>query len=203
MRTLLSLVFLGALAPACTPYDPQLGATPFLCGQADPKCPDGFACSGMDAMSRPICVATSGGAVVDGGHSGFQCADDTNTEGPNRNDTVGTAWQTPINAGFTTFPLAGLAICPAGDKDTYQVNITKEGQNLAALVEYQADGAALSVTILNSGGTAIASSTPAGTDKVMATVNNLAVGSSPYFVQVYGTATGQNNYKVTFTVTGP
>jgi hypothetical protein len=38
---------------------------------------------------------------------------------------------------------------------------------------------------------------------VKATVNNLAVGSSPYFVQVYGTATGENNYKVTFTVTGP
>jgi len=202
MRSFMTLLLLAAIAPACTPYDPNLGVTPFLCGSADPKCPEGFECTGMDAMSRPICVA-SGATAVDGGHVGFQCADDTMTEGPNKNDTVANAWQTPINAGFTTFPLAGLAICPDGDKDTYAVNITKEGQNLAALVEYQADGVALSVTILNSGGTSIASGSPAGTDKVMASVANLPTGSSPYFVQVYGPAVGKNNYKVTFTVTGP
>jgi hypothetical protein len=204
MRALLfALVTVGA---ACTAYDPTLPASPFLCGAADPKCPDGYTCTGMDAMNRPTCVSGDGGGVtVDAHTSGFQCADDSAIEGANRNDDVGHAWQTPINeSGKTTFPLAGLAICPGGDKDTYEVNITQEGQNLTALVLYQSDGAALTVAILNSGGTPIASSSPAGTDMVMTTVNNLAVGSSPYYVQVAGaTATGENNYKVTFTVTGP
>ena len=203
-----SLGFLGVFASfaACTPYDPTLPAQPFLCGQMEPKCPDGYSCSGMDAMNRPVCMSADGsGPTVDAGHPpGFLCADDSAIEGPSKNDDIGHAWQTPINtAGHTTFPLAGLAICPSGDKDTYSVNITQEGQNLTALVEYQSDGAPLSVTILNSGGTAIASSMPAGTDMVKSTVANLATGSSPYYVQVYGPATGENNYKVTFTVTGP
>jgi hypothetical protein len=208
MRQLSLALFTSIVAAsgACTPYDPALPDTPFLCGQSEPKCPDGYTCTGMDAMNRMTCVSGngSGGPPVDGHTSGFQCADDHDIEGANRNDDVSHAWQTPINeAGKTTFPLAGLAICPSGDKDTYAVNITVEGQNLSALVEYQSDGSPLSVVILNSGGTAIASSTPAGTDMVKATLNNAAVGSSPYYVQVYGPATGENNYKVTFTVTGP
>jgi hypothetical protein len=208
MRVLGFVLFASSIAAfgACTPYDPSLGAAPFLCGASDPKCPDGYTCTGMDSQNRPTCVnGTGGGPTVDGQTSGFQCADDSDIEGPSRNDDVGHAWQTPINqSGKLTFPLAGLAICPAGDKDTYAVNITQEGQNLTALVEYQADGTALTVSILNSGGTPIASGSPAGTDMVMATVNNLPTGSSPYYVQVAGsTATGENNYKVTFTVTGP
>jgi hypothetical protein len=156
-------------------------------------------------MNRPVCVSDDGSGTppVDGHISGFQCADDSGIEGANRNDDISHAWMTPINMGFMTFPLAGLAICPAGDKDTYEVNVTVEGQNIAAEVLYQADGAALSVILLNSAGTQLASSTPDGTDMVKAVLNNAAVGSSPYFFQVSGPATGENNYKVTFTVTGP
>ena len=194
---------LATAAGACTPYSPDLGATPFLCGQSEPKCPDGFACTGTDAMNRMICVSGSGTTPgVDAHISGFQCADDSAIEGPDKNDSVATAWQTPVSLTHTPFPLAGLAICPDGDKDTYAVNITGANENLAADVEYQSDGAALSVIILNSGGTAISSSQPNGTDKVHTSVPNLAAGSSPYYVQVYGPATGKNNYKLTFTVSG-
>ena len=198
-----ALILTIAIA-ACTPYDPTLPAQPFLCGQSDPKCPDGFECTGTDAMNRMICQSSAGTTPgVDAHISGFLCADDSAIEGPNKNDTVGTAWQTPVAQSKTNFPLAGLSICPDGDKDTYEITVTAEGQNLAADVEYQADGAALSVIILNSGGTAISSSQPNGTDKVHTSVPNLAIGSSPYYVQVYGPAVGKNNYKVTFNVTGP
>lgn len=205
MRLLLaSLVILGcAQTLACTPYDPSLPDTPFLCGTSDPMCPDGYGCTGMDSMSRPVCVKNGGTASLDGGTSGFQCADDSAIEGPNRNDTIANAWISPVASTKMSLPLAGLAICPAGDKDTYQVQITQTGQNLIAKLEYQADGAALSMTVMNTGGTAIASGSPAGTDTVMVTVNNLPTGSSPYYVQIYGPTTGENNYKLTLSVTGP
>ncbi len=206
MRQLLLLASLASFG-ACSPYSPTLPEEPFLCGTMDPKCPDGYTCTGTDSMNRPVCMSTDGSGTppVDGHISGFQCADDSAIEGPNKNDDISHAWMTPINqAGRTTFPLAGLAICPGGDKDTYEVDITEEGQNLQALVVYESDGAPLSVTILNSGGTAIASGSPAGADMVMSMVANLPTGSSPYYVQVYATSpTGENNYKVTFTVTGP
>src|SRR4051812_31978407 len=105
-----SFAFLFSLlsAGACTPYDPTLPAQPFLCGQSDPKCPDGFTCSGMDAMNHPVCVGGDGsGPVVDSGHtSGFDCAEQSTStiEGPNGNNDISHAWQTPINdAGKTTF----------------------------------------------------------------------------------------------------
>jgi hypothetical protein len=201
------LLFLSSLAAlgACSPYSPTLPEEPFLCGQTDPKCPDGYACMGMDSMNRPVCMSSDGSGTppVDGHVSGFDCADDSQTEGANRNDDISHAWQTPINMGFMTFPLAGLAICPSGDKDTYAVNVTTDGQNISAVVEYQADGAALAVTLLSSSGTAVASSTPNGANMVKATLNNAAAGSSPYYFQVAAPMMGENNYKVTFTVTGP
>jgi hypothetical protein len=29
---------------ACSPYDPSLPSTPFLCGDQAPRCPDGYTC---------------------------------------------------------------------------------------------------------------------------------------------------------------
>ena len=34
----------AAAAVSCTPYDPELGAEPFLCGSTEPRCPDGYVC---------------------------------------------------------------------------------------------------------------------------------------------------------------
>lgn len=196
-----ALLFIASIA-ACSPYSPDLGATPFKCGNEDPKCPDGYSCD----MATMICTNGSGsGSQVDAPKtSGFQCDDDSPTEGQNRNDSTGNAWQTPVATNKTVFPLAGLAICPAGDKDNYAVTITAEGQNLQADVVYQDDGAPLSVIILGASGAPISSSSPMGTDMATTHVTNLPTGT--YYVQVAvapGTQLVENNYKITFTVTGP
>lgn len=195
-----AFLFISLIA-ACSPYDPDLGASPFLCGKEEPKCPDGYTCNGT------ACVNGSGGGSgqVDAPKtSGFQCDDDSATEGPSKNDSTGTAWQTPVATNKTTFPLAGLAICPAGDKDNYSVTIVTEGQNLQADITYQDDGAPLQVIILNSSGSPISSSSPNGADMATTKVPNLPTGT--YYVQVAvapGTTLVENNYKITFTVTGP
>ncbi len=38
---------------------------------------------------------------------------------------------------------------------------------------------------------------------VMSAVNNLPIGSTPYYVQVFGATNDENNYQLTLTVTGP
>ena len=37
-----ALLALAVLAAGCNPYDPNLGAKPFLCGLTDPRCPEGY-----------------------------------------------------------------------------------------------------------------------------------------------------------------
>ena len=49
----------GPALGACSPYDPDLGSTPFLCGTVDPACPDGYACQD-DGTGKMVCVTTSG-----------------------------------------------------------------------------------------------------------------------------------------------
>lgn len=59
-----TLVALGA----CTGYDPQLGSTPFYCGSADPRCPDGYTCE-MSGTGSGVCAqSTSGSGTHPGGH---------------------------------------------------------------------------------------------------------------------------------------
>jgi hypothetical protein len=40
---------------ACTPYDPSLPGTPFLCASEEPRCPDGYTCV-PDTMGRLVCT---------------------------------------------------------------------------------------------------------------------------------------------------
>ena len=42
---------------ACTPYDPALGPTPFLCGTTEPKCPDGYTC--VSTGGKSVCTTTA------------------------------------------------------------------------------------------------------------------------------------------------
>jgi hypothetical protein len=53
-----------APAPACSPYDPSLPTTPFVCGDEEPRCPDGYVCVG-EPDGRKVCRAES--ASVDAG----------------------------------------------------------------------------------------------------------------------------------------
>lgn len=202
----LSFAFLLSVSAigACTPYDPDLGPAPFLCGMTEPRCPDGYTCMANTAGSGggpEYCLAPNGGVPIDGNHS--NCADDSQLE---PNDTTTTAFQTPVATQKNTLTFAGLAICPSGDKDTYAITITTMGQNLEVLIEYEDGGATLQGSTLNSGGISIANASPVSgmPGQLRAYTPNMPTGV--FYAQVYGPASGAlttNNYKLTVNVTGP
>lgn len=204
MRSIYLVAVIAVAAPlaatqACSPYSPDLGAAPFLCGSADPKCPDGYSCM-MNGSGASVCVAPNG-QIPDGGNG--NCADDSALE---PNETIQTAFQTPVAAQKASLTFAGLAICPMGDKDTYAITITTEGQNLEVIVVYDANGAVLNASILNSGGIPIANASPvSGMDgTIRAYTAHLPAGN--YYAQVTGPTSGTlttNNYKLTINATGP
>ena len=200
MRSLVFLVLSLSIA-ACSPYSPDLGDSPFICGppEQNPRCPDDYTCQ-MASNGMEYCLKAGGTVPVDGNN--LNCADDSMLE-PNE-DTMH-AWQTPVATQKTMFTLAGLAICPAGDKDNYAIQITQANQNLEVLIEYDAAmGADLQGSILNSGGTPIANASPTDPGHRRAYTPNLPIGV--YFASVYGPMMGDlktNNYKMSINVTGP
>src|SRR5262249_7506912 len=101
----------------------------------------------------------------------------------------------------TSIPLRQLAICPAGDKDIYAVNLVVM-TSLEAVITYEDGGAALQVVIESGSGTTLANGVPTSTpNTVRAYINSLAASTS-YFVAIYGRATGTvqtNNYDLTIT----
>lgn len=180
---------------ACTPYSPDLGSTPYLCGEAEPVCPEGFACQD-DGTGRQVCI-TTGGSVVDAAPVGFQCADDSLLEGAGKNDTIQTAYATPVATQRNDISFAGLAICPEGDKDNYTINITAANSNLEVITSWDS-GMPVSVSILNGGGTSINNGTSNGENSLRAYAANLPVGT--YYAQAYAAATAKNNYRIAIKV---
>jgi hypothetical protein len=183
-----------ALTVACSPYSPDLGTAPFVCGSGDPKCPDGYDCVPAGSSSTMVCLE-AGGTVPDAGAG--QCADDSSLE---PNNTIQTAHL------FSTLPvgglkLAGLAICPAGDKDTYAVNATAAGQTLTAAITFDPNQAVLNVNILNSTGTIIVPSQANGDGMAKASLVGVPTGGPPTYVQVLVSPTSttlmtNGNYKL-------
>ena len=196
MRSFL-LLSLAAAAAACSPYDPDLGPTPFLCGAEEPRCPDDYSCQD-DGTGRMVCVS-AGGAIVDSGPIGFQCADDSQLETSNgaSNDTIQTAYITPVAGQRKDISFAGVAICPEGDKDTFQVTTTVANQNLEAVTTWET-GMPVSVSILGSGGATLNNGTSSGDKSLRAYVANLPAGT--YYVQTYASATVKNNYRIAIKV---
>lgn len=197
MRSFLRLSTLATLTAAaltgCSPYDPDLGGTPFLCAADEPRCPDDYTCQD-DGTSRMVCVSANG-SIVDSGPIGFQCADDSQLETSNgaSNDTIQTAYITPVAGQRKDISFAGVAICPEGDKDTYQVTTTAANQNLEAVTTWET-GMPVSVSILGSGGATLNNGTSSGEKSLRAYVANLPIGT--YFVQTYASATVKNNYRI-------
>jgi hypothetical protein len=205
---LLSFALLSTFG-ACSPYSPDLGAVPFTCGMADPKCPDGYDCVPLGSAQTMVCLKAGGTAPDAGsGSSMGQCADDSNLE---PNNTVAQAYligTLPVINGVKTITLAGLSICPMGDKDTYAVNPTAANQTLAADIEFDPNQAVLQVNIINgSTGQPIVSGSPNGEGKNKVALAQVPTGGGPTYVQVIvspiggGTLTTNGNYKLTLTLT--
>jgi len=200
MRSLLFFALASAIT-ACSPYDPDLGPSPFLCGPTDqnPRCPDGYTCQTMGTAE--YCLAPQGTIPVDA--SNLNCDDDSQLE---PNNSIQEAFQTPVATQKNTLTFAGLSICPMGDKDNYAITITAATQNLEMIIEYDASGADLQGSILSSNGTPLANASPVTgmTGVRKAYVPNAPVGT--YYAAVFGPTMGElttNNYKLTINVTGP
>jgi hypothetical protein len=166
-----------ALSAACSPYSPDLGSAPFVCGSGDPKCPDGYDCVPAGSSSTMVCLQANG-TLPDAGSS--QCADDSSLE-PNNTYQTAHMFQSLPTGGLK---LAGLAICPAGDKDTFGITPMVAGQTLQAAITFDANQAILNVNILNSTGTIIVPSQANGDGMAKATLVGPQTGGAATYIQV-------------------
>jgi hypothetical protein len=147
-----------------------------------------------------VCILPNG-QIPDGGHG--NCADDSALE---PNETIQTAFVTPVADQKPSLTFAGLAICPMGDKDTYSIHVPVELQNLEVIIEYDPAGAALNASILNAGGVPIVNASPVTGMEGMIRAYGAHLPKATYYAQVTGPASGSlltNNYKLTINVTGP
>ncbi|HEV7557089.1 MAG TPA: hypothetical protein VGO00_16595 [Kofleriaceae bacterium] len=179
-----------ALVSACSVYNPNLGATPFLCGDSEPRCPDGYSCS-ADTTGKMVCSEGGGGDDQQG-----TCNNDNSLE---PNESVAQATQTSVETGLMHLILSQLAICPGTDKDTFKIDIATEKDNLDVVLTYDDGNAPLALSILAQNGNSIVNGMSAGANQLMAHAPNLSVGS--YFAQVSSPGMQQNNYRLEITTT--
>lgn len=188
----------------CSPYDPDLGGVPYRCAAAEPKCPEDYTCQD-DGKGVQVCVSPNGPGVDANAGMTFQCADDSVLEGAGKNETINTAYATPVAQQRKDISFAGVAICPEGDRDTFLVTVVVANSDLEAVTSWlpgtpkTSTGQPVSVNILNSGGTSIANSQSVSDTSQKAFAANLPVGT--YYVQTYAAATAKNNYSIKMTVT--
>jgi hypothetical protein len=133
------------------------------------------------------------GLQPDSNMTGFPCADDSPVEGSGRNDTPMTAYQTPVDSQRQDLSLAGLAICPAMDKDHYAVQLSAGNKGIEVIVTWES-GQPVSMSLLNAGGTAIVNGTANGDKSLRACAPNLPMGT--YYGAVFATGSTQNNYRL-------
>ncbi len=200
-------IVLSVALAACSPYSPNLGSEPFLCGSAAPQCPDGYTCK-TTTTGQMVCMSQGGGGTVDSTPAGFQCADDSAIEGPMKDDTVATAYNTPVTSGNRkSVSYAGLAICPATDKDFFRVDLNAATQNIEAIVTYddpsKMGAGPLKMSIDNSSGAQLVNATLVSgmPNTIRAYAANQPMNSSPYYIEVEGDGVNENNYKLDINVT--
>lgn len=199
MRKQLSFFIAGlATVAACSPYNPELGNAPYLCAMTEPFCPDGYFCqtTSEPAPRDRVCVS-EGGLMVDAMTTGFPCADDSALEGSSRNDIPMNAYQTPVDTQRQDLTLAGLAICPEGDKDHYAVTLSSGNKGIEVIVSWDS-GQPISMSILNAGGTSIVNGTANGEKSLRACAPNLPMGT--YYGAVFATGSTKNNYRLSIKV---
>jgi hypothetical protein len=185
------------LVAACDAYDEDLGATPFLCGESAPRCPDGYACITDGLTGREICVRDGSSLSED-----FDCADDSMHE---PNNAFEEATVTELDATMTQ-SIGGLAVCPAGDRDLFAITITTMNTSLELAVDFETGGAKLQAALLNPNGVPVATARPVDGDPMTLTafVQNLPTGT--YYASVSAPVTGEiavNNYDLVVTATPP
>jgi len=173
---------------ACSPYDPDLGAAPYLCSAGSPLCPEGYTCqsTGQAAPKDMACLPV-GGMLPDGGNSGFQCLEDTFGQ----NDSIQGAFQTPVAAQNQMFA-ALTSLCPEADKDHYAITITSP-TTIRVSTTWES-GMPVNVQILNAGGSSIGNGGPKGTNENCVCLKDLP--QATYYAAVSAGPSVKNNYRV-------
>jgi hypothetical protein len=203
-----AFLFISLLAAGCTGYSPDLGPEPFLCGDEDegPRCPEGYSCEING--TEEICVEGEGNGddssddntdddslMTDDSDdsddsNGFQCANDGDLE---PNDTTSDAY---VTDAATTMRIFGpLSICPATDKDLFEIALPGPSTMMKAITVTVTwdSGTAMSGAILGAGGQVLKPLVAAGERAIRECAKDLP-GGAKYYAQVAGTA--QNNYRI-------
>jgi hypothetical protein len=138
-------------------------------------------------------------AAVDAPVDALVCTD-TSIE---PNDTIATAFVTPVATLQNTISITNLMICPAGDKDDFAVTITAANQNLEMILDFDPAAPIGMGSILNSGGVPIANATMVTgmPYRQRAYTPNLPTGV--YYAAVYAGLGDVTRYQLTLNVTGP
>jgi hypothetical protein len=186
---------IAAAAIGCSPFDPNLGAHPFLCANTAPRCPEGYVC--VDGPgSGEVCALPHAGPDGGGGDSGLQCDVDSDRE---PNDAIETA--TLISQTGATDPIDAV-LCPDTDIDIYHLTVDTTGKAIRVDVSYDSSRGPLAIDLLNSTGLVIRSATRVGNDPDHLRVDFDNLASGDYYARVQAMDAGfRSNYQVTFIVT--
>lgn len=188
-------ILLVVAAAACSPYNPDLGDKPFLCGSSEPRCPEGYTAVDVTAV-RCECVSE----VTQGGGGGEAC-DNFNPDALEPNDGTSSATPTAIGSSTTT-SYQGVAVCPGTDQDVYVMDINKTSTAIKAEVTYT-NGAAPTVDILDPQGVSVRPTVnSAVTGKVTATFTSRVMGRH-YAVVKAGAQLMPVDYTIDLKITPP
>lgn len=192
MRNLLSLASI-LVAAGCTSYAPDLGPSPFKCGDAEPRCPDGYTCDEA-AMGGPACVKEGTDAPqIDASTDTFQCA---NENGIEPNDTKDSAFVTPVAGTRMDFTLGPVGICTDGDKDYYKVDVPAN-TNLEVISSWES-GQPVGVSINSSADVPLINATMRDAMSMRACAAGLQAGS--YYARTSAAAGVRNNYRLSIKI---
>lgn len=191
-----SLAFAG-----CNAFDPDLSDTPFRCGETEPVCPEGYACSGevcqrITGDDEPALDAPQGAdaALIDAPPT-INCVD-----AEEENDTTATATSTGIPDASSDHRYPDLSICD-DDVDLFRFSLTA-GDTAVVQVE-TGNGAPLSVAILSATGEPIAKGEPVDGDPTRLEVIAMPPAGMDYFAEVRAIAGGENAYEILITAAPP
>lgn len=190
MRAFTTLSFLFLLA-GC-PYKPDLSAEPFLCNTAEPACPKGYNCQ-ADEEGTMVCVQNGLNAIPDA--LPVNCANDMSME---PNDTMDTAYATPLEVPLVHIDYSGLSICPGTDVDTYMIDVSASGHSIDMKMTYE-PGFALVGALFDLNNTKVADSGSSGDNVV--TLHYATTNSGSYYLQISSPTGHENNYKLSISTT--
>jgi hypothetical protein len=192
MRAALTLA--GALAAAaCHPYDPDLGARPFLCGIEAPRCPDGY--TPVDVTTNR-CECQLGADLPDAGPA-YAC----NPDMYEPNDGLAMAKVSVVGVnGNVAQNFRDIAVCPATDVDLFQFSTATPNTLVKVTVNFDLTRQPPDIDLLDDGGVSLhpqQGSTLAG--EVIATQLEPRLGR--YYVRMSGTL--EVNYSVRLEIIPP